>query len=174
MSAALPERVDALRAVTTRREYVGRVTLAQLPRLCEALASADGVIEYRMTFGRDEFRIAYLDLELSGDLPLVCQRTLEQFPWPLCLSQRMALVQRESDEAGLPEGYEPLLLDEGGLVPADVIQDEALLVLPLIPSMPGSEAHGEWIDDVPESTETVSDSPFAALSGLKQARKGGE
>ena len=174
MSAALPEKVDALRAATTRREYEGRVALRQLPRLCEALAAAHGEIEYRMSFGRDEFRIAYVDLELSGDLPLVCQRTLEVFAWPLRLSQRMGLIQRESEEAGLPEGYEPLLLIDGEIAPADVFQDEALLALPLIPSKPGSEAHSEWIDDVPETSETVPDNPFAALAGLKQDRTRGE
>lgn len=174
MSAALQEKVDALRAATTRREYDGRIALRQLPRLCEALAGVESEIEYRMSFGRDEFRIAYLDLELVGDLPLVCQRTLEQFAWPLRLSQRMGLIQRESDEDGLPEGYEPLLLVAGEIVPADVIQDEALLVLPLIPSKPGSEAHSEWVDEVAEETETVPDSPFAALAGFRQDRTSGE
>jgi len=174
MSAALPEKVDALRAVTSRREYEGRVALRQLPRLCEALASADGEIAYRMQFGRDELRIAYLDLELVGELPLVCQRTLEQFAWPLRLSQRMGLIRRESEESGLPEGYEPLLLTDGEIALADVIQDEALLVLPLIPSKPGSEAHSEWIDEVTDTTETVPENPFAALAGLKQERKRGE
>lgn len=174
MSAALPEKVDALRAVTSRREYEGRVALRQLPRLCEALASTDGELRYRMIFGRDELRIAYLDLELDGELPLVCQRTLEAFAWPLRLSQRMGLIRNESEEAGLPEGYEPLLLDDGEIAPAEVMQDEALLVLPLIPSKPGSEALAEWIDEAEDLTETVPGNPFAALAGLKHERKGGE
>ncbi len=167
MSAALPEKVEALRAVATRREYQGRIALRQLPRLCEALANAEGQVEYRFEFGRDEFRIAYLDLELTGELPLVCQRTLEPFAWPLRLSQRMGLIQRESDEAGLPEGYEALLLMDGELALADVIQDEVLLALPLIPSKPGSDEHSEWIDDADAATETVTDNPFAALAGFK-------
>ena len=134
----------------------------------------NGDLEYRMSFGRDELRVAYLDLELVGELPLVCQRTLEVFEWPLRLSQRMGLMQRESEEAGLPEGYEPLLLIDGEITLADVIQDETLLVLPLIPSKPGSEAHSEWIDDHVvignEKSETVPDNPFAVLAGLKQNR----
>ena len=174
MSAALPEKVDALRAVTTRREYEGRVKLRQLPRLSQALANAEGDIGYRFDFGRDELGIAYLDLELAGELPLVCQRTLETFAWPLRLSQRLGLLRSEVEEAGLPAEYEPLLLIDGEIVPADVIQDEALLALPLIASSPGSEAHAEWIDDDAEESQSVPDSPFAALAGLKQESTRGE
>ncbi len=174
MSAALPEKVDALRAAATRREYEGRVKLRQLPRLSQALANADGDLDFRLGFGRDELGIAYLDLELAGDLPLVCQRTLEIFSWPLRLSQRLGLLKTEGEEAGLPAEYEPLLLVDGEIAPADVIQDEALLALPLIPSRPGSEAHAEWIDEVPEETQSVPDNPFAALAGLKPQSTRGE
>ncbi len=182
MSAALPEKVDATRAVSVGRRFEGSVALRQLPRLGDALAGTEGVIDYRIEFGRDALGIAYLDLKLTGELPLVCQRTLEIFGWPLRLSQRLGLVRRESDEASLPEGYEALLLVDGQVEPLEVVQDEALLALPLIPARPGTEERSEWIDDAPvdagsvealegEAGKAVSEHvvshPFAALAGLR-------
>lgn len=175
MSAALPEKVDAARAVATRREYSGSVPLKSLPRLCGALAASDGSLAYRIGFDRDALGISFLALEIEGDLPLICQRTLEPFGWPLHLVQRLGLVRSEHEEAGLTEDYEALLLEDGEVDLADVIQDEALLAIPLIPLSPGSESQAEWIDPgQPDEDEVVS--PFAALASLKQKqnRKAGE
>jgi len=168
MSAALPEKVDALRAVTARREYRGRTTVRSLSRLRESLASHEGDIDYRLSFGRDDLGIAYLDLELVGQLRLVCQRTLEPFDWPLRLSQRMGLIRDETGESALPEGYEPLMHRDGEIFPAEVIEDEVLLALPLIPVSPGSESAGEWMDPEEEIIETTAPNPFAALARLRK------
>ena len=167
MSAALPEKVDALRAVTARREYQGSITVRSLLRLRESLESHEGDIDYRLSFGRDVLGISYLDLDLVGQLRLVCQRTLEPFDWPLRLSQRMGLIRDETGESALPEGYEPLMHREGEIFPHAVIEDEVLLALPLIPVSPGSEAAGEWMDPEDEIVETTTPNPFAALARLK-------
>ena len=166
MSALLPEVVDAWRMVTAQRRFEGTVPLARLPRLAEALADSQGECRYVLQFGRDPLGVAFLGLELRAGLPLTCQRSLERFVLPVHLEQRLGLLRHESEEAGLPEGYEPVLLDEdASLRPLDLVEDELILALPLVPVSPDAAAIATDEDDAAETPRTAT--PFAALAALK-------
>ncbi|PZQ10479.1 MAG: hypothetical protein DI564_15950 [Rhodanobacter denitrificans] len=165
MSAALPETVDAWRMVQGQRAFQGRLPLAGFARLSDSLADADGDVAYDLEFGRDAYGIAFLRLHVDAGLPLICQRTLERFVQPVTIDQRLGLISKEQDEAGLPEGYEPLLIADGQLVPADVIEDELILTLPVVPVSPGAPL--EFTTGAEEADETARENPFAVLARLK-------
>jgi len=166
MSLALPERVDASRMVQARRSFQGTLPLASLGRLRASLAATDGVAVYDLEFGRDELGIAYLAVHVETELPLTCQRTLEVYRQPVRLDQRLGLVEDEREEAALPAGYEPLLIADGQVNLADVIEDELILALPVVPLKPGAPL--EW-QDAPEAEAADEEpNPFAALARLKK------
>ena len=172
MSVTLPESVDAWRMVSARRSFQGVLPIAALRRLGEALAGTEGTAQYELDFGRDEFGTAYLDLRVQAPLTLTCQRTLEPFVLPVTVDSRLGLIRFEREEAALPPEVEPLLVaDDGKLNLADVIEDELLLALPLIPVNPDSELPEEVVGPGPEeasSGEGRSDNPFAVLRELKK------
>jgi len=166
MSLALPERVDASRMVQARRSFHGKLPLASLKRLRGSLAADDGVAEYELEFGRDELGVDYLALHVDAELALTCQRTLEVFRQPVHIDQRLGLIRDEGEEAALPSGYEPLLITDGEINLADVIEDELILALPVVPLKPGEPL--EW-NDAPddEPVEEEPPNPFAVLAKLK-------
>lgn len=167
MSAALPDRVNVARQVLARRIYEGALPLAAMPRLRGSLAATDGDARYSVEFGKDGIGIAWLALRVEADLPLVCQRTLEIFVYPVSIDQRLGVIANEAEEAGLPPDYEPLLVASGELAIADVIEDELILALPVVPLKPGAPL--EWNDrPVEESVDEVPSSPFAVLGTLKK------
>ena len=168
MSTALPDVVDAWRMVTSHRVFEGRLPLASMSRLGGSLADTDGDCGYQVEFGRDEFGIAYIDIRAETALPLICQRTLECFELAVRIEQRMGLIRDESEEAALPEGYEPVLLSEDGrLHAAQLIEDELILAIPVVPVSPGTEAiEPQWPVDEDE-IEDERPHPFATLSALK-------
>ncbi|HSX61454.1 MAG TPA: YceD family protein [Tahibacter sp.] len=169
MSAPFPEIVDAWRMVSARRSFNGHLPVAHLPRLADALAAPDGTIAYDIEFDRDELGVAYLALRAQAELTVICQRTLEPFAMPVNVDTRLGLITREEDEAGLPPGYEPLLLESAEIRPAEVIEDELLLALPLIPVKPGlEESDYHWSTDPEQAEEPQRPNPFAALSSLKK------
>ncbi len=172
MSVTLPESVDAWRMVSARRSFQGVLPIAALRRLGEALAGTEGTAQYELDFGRDEFGTAYLDLRVQAPLTLTCQRTLEPFVLPVTVDSRLGLIRFEREEAALPPEVEPLLVaDDGKLNLADVIEDELLLALPLIPVNPDSTLPEEVVGPGPEevsSGEGRSDNPFAVLRELKK------
>lgn len=158
--------------VTARRSFEGTLPIASMARLRELLASPEGSVEYALEFGRDSFGISYIDVHAKADLTVICQRSLEPFVLPLVVQARLGLIKLERDEAGLSPDCEPLLVPEDGrLNPADVIEDEMLLALPLVPINPDSSVPDEVSGHAPEedfSSDERSENPFAVLRELKK------
>ncbi|MDR2013229.1 MAG: YceD family protein [Rhodanobacter sp.] len=164
----MPVRVDVARQVQARSVYEGTLPLVALQRLRGSLIADEGDARYVIEFGRDKFGVACLALRVEAGLPLLCQRTLEPFVHPVAIDQRLGLIADESEEAALPPGYEPLLVAEGVLNLAEVIEDELILALPVVPFKPGVPL--EWTDHAtPEPPDAMRTSPFAALGTLKKS-----
>jgi len=178
MSASLPERLDAERMVAARRSFHGSLTVASMKRLVQALASDRGEVEYDLEFGMEAPGIRCLALRAATRVTLECQRSLEAFEHPLDVDVRLGLIEDERDEAGLPAGFEPLLLEGGMLNPALVIEDELLLALPPYPMKndPGAEPEPKtwngqrWTSAQPDDPER-RENPFAVLRELKKPQR---
>jgi uncharacterized protein len=168
MSATLPPQMDIWRMVANQRRFEGSVPLAQMPRLVEVLADSDGECRYVVEFYRDPLKIDVMHIQLSASLPLICQRSLERFVHQVEIDQRLGLISEESQEAAMPEGMEAVLVDRGGDVsPLELIEDELLLAVPLVPVSPNaSELDPEWVHE--EALEEDKPNPFAALQTLKE------
>jgi DUF177 domain-containing protein len=170
MSVALPERLDASRMVQARRSFEGKLPIASFQRLRGSLAAVEngakveGEARYELEFGKDELGVAFLAVRVDADLPLTCQRTLEVYKQPVHIDQRLGLISEESEEAALPPGYEPLLIADGAMNLADVIEDELILALPVVPLKPGAPL--EWHDE--GAVEESEPNPFAELAKLKK------
>lgn len=155
--------------VEARRQFRGVLPVASLSRLREALADVRGLVEYELEFGRDALGVPFVAVRARAGLNLQCQRTLDVFEHPLDVDVRLGVIGHEREEAALPPGYEPLLVEDGVLEPAKVIEDELLLALPAFPVKPGSEPPEEG-----QEVQQVSrreDNPFAVLRELKKKQR---
>ena len=163
--------------VAARRGFEGSIPLASMVRLRDSLVDSEGEVRVAIEFDRDALRVSYVELRIDAELPLECQRSLQRFLHPVRLVQRLGLLQssvgqsgadqdEEAGEAALPEGYEPLWLPEDGLLrPAELVEDELILAVPVVPVAPGTQAlERDWS---PAADEAASSHPFAALSALK-------
>jgi uncharacterized protein len=171
MSTALPPVLDAWRAVSAGARYEGSLPLERLARLMPSLVDAEGKVDYVVQFGRDALEQAYVELAVKARLPMQCQRSLERYLQPVDLVQRLGLITREAQEAALPEGTEPLLLEgTAELNPAELIEDELILALPVVPIDPeADELAAEWPAEVDAPDDKPN--PFAALAALKDRNK---
>lgn len=170
-SERVPEVLDAWRMVTARRGFEGRLPLSALTRLQGSLVdTGGGDVRFSLDFDRDGLQVPYVELRIDAELPLECQRSMERFLLPVQIVQRLGLIRDEAEEAALPPGYEPLLVPEDGqLRTAELVEDELILAVPVVPVKPGSEAvERDW----PASEiEQERANPFAALSALKKPGK---
>jgi uncharacterized protein len=171
MSATLPGKIDATRAAQARLLLEGRLPLSALRRLRPSLADDAGEVAYRLAFERDELGLVRIAVHAEATLSLICQRTLEAYPQPVVVDRRLGVIARESDEAALPADHEPLLSADAMVSPADVIEDELILALPIVPRNPLiGPADVADPDRVGNDTRGDGPGPFAALEGWKRDR----
>ena len=154
--------------VAAQREFAGRIPLAAMTRLRDSLLEPEGDARYVLAFGTDALKLPFAELRIEADLPLECQSSLQRFVLPVRLVQRLGLIREEADEAALPEEYEALLVEADGMLkPAELVEDELILAMPVVPVSPDAEVVER--EFVPSAEETAQANPFAALAGLKKA-----
>ncbi|MBS0569733.1 MAG: DUF177 domain-containing protein [Proteobacteria bacterium] len=156
--------------VQARRSFQGSLPLASLPRLRGSLAAAEGAVDFDLDFGKDDLGVAHLRVRADASLPLTCQRTLQVFHLPVHVDTRLGLIAREDDEAALPGGYEPLLTADGAVHLAEVVEDELILALPVVPVKPGAEHQAPAFASAAQDDADGPDKPFAALQNLKHKK----
>lgn len=155
--------------VSARRVFEGELPLASLSRLGDLLAGSEGVVRYRVEFGRDVLQVPFAKVWIEAGLPLTCQRSLQPFVLPVAVEQSLGLIRDESEEAALPPGYEPLLVPEDGrIVPVELVEDELILAVPVVPVSPDAPVVDRDWPVRPEEAEAAN--PFAALKALKAGK----
>ncbi|MEO8161468.1 MAG: YceD family protein [Arenimonas sp.] len=168
MSATLPAVVDVWRMVTARRQFEGILPLSAFPRLRESLLDAEGECRFALEFGRDAMDQPFVEVRADAELPLQCQRTLERYLHRVRLVQQLGLITTEAQESALPEHMEPLLVPESGELQAiDLVEDELILALPVVPMDPESTLP----DAFRAGDEEDKPNPFGALSALKDNKQ---
>ncbi len=169
MSAGLPDSLDVWRAAASGRVYTGRVELAKLTRLLPSLVDADGTCEFRIAFSRDASGQAAVQVSASAELPLQCQRSLERFVLEVQVEQTLGLIRSEAEEAALLPEMEPVLVPESGMMRLlDLLEDELILAVPVLPIRPGTEPVESDFAGEGDEEEADRPNPFAALEALKR------
>ena len=129
----IPLRVKASQAVLRHEAFAGSVPLAKLPRLAASLAQDSGALQVELQATRDEEGQDWLHGEIRGRLPLTCQRGLHAFDWDCDVALSLALVESEAEEEKLLKDAEPYRVEDDELPLRDLVEDEVLLALPMMP-----------------------------------------
>ena len=108
------------------------IPLADFPRVQPRLGATVGTISGRVRFRR-EGGLAVAAVEVSGAVPLVCQRCLALMSWPIDGSALVALIPAESQADEVPEHLEPMWAPGGRASLRDLLEEELLLCLPIVP-----------------------------------------
>ncbi len=172
MSRDFPDWIDVSRAAEAGRCFAGRLPLARMPRVIELLAEprADEAVDFEISAMRDDHALARFEVRISGSVPMICQRRLARYFQPIDSSSSVAVVESERALDGLPEDLEPKLVPDGRMKLAELVEDELLLALPLVPRDPASEpvaalSAGESGNIEEDRAEK---GPFAVLEKLRR------
>ena len=162
----LPELVNPLRLADRGAELQGRIDPVSLERLGTMLAGPGGSIELTLRFGRETKGPAIVAGELAAQVELLCQRCMKPFLYSHSFEFRLGVVEDEEQAERLPEGLEPLVVIDEQLRIADLVEDELILGLPLIPMHEATDCNdelGRWQIE----GESSKENPFSVLEGLK-------
>jgi uncharacterized protein len=111
----------------------GELQLGKLTRLVGMLHSDAGSVRASLKFGQRRSGWPEVELTYTAALELTCQRCLEPFSHELAGCVRVVLADAGSAPVEVPEGYEPFELADGRFSPAELIEDELIVSMPLVP-----------------------------------------
>jgi len=174
MSNRLPDIVKPLHLAETRQTLSGYLPLEKMPRLVPLLSTPQGIVEVELEFGVDEQKIRYAKGHLQTTLNLICQRCFRNMPLPVNAGITIGMVHTIEEADLLPESYEPLLLKEPVVSLLEMIEDELILLLPLVIRHQENECPVKQdfstatVQDEPEQVEYQN--PFAVLEQLKKSK----
>lgn len=127
---SLPD-LDAFAA--REAEVSGEIELKRLSRLRDMLHADEGSVRASLCFGPSQRGWVRLRLAYEATLRLVCQRCLDPMDFEARDESKLGLVETAASEALLPEDFEAVLLEEERFNPAQLLEDELLMALPLVP-----------------------------------------
>ncbi|MGH8289282.1 MAG: YceD family protein [Steroidobacteraceae bacterium] len=144
------------------------IPLAELPRLKSRIAGIGGSVRGTARFGR-ESGFAVAELSLAGVAALQCQRCMQSMELPIDSTTCVALIAAEAQAAEVPDELEPVLAREGRISAGELVEEELLLALPIVPLH--EEPRGCAVPAfaplvVGAEPEQVSQRPFAGLAEL--------
>jgi len=136
MSREYPDWLDPWKAAEGHRTLAGSMPLKRMPRLRPLLASSEGEVRFSAAFDFDQQARVTISIAVDGQLPLICQRSLEPYLEPVHRQSLLGVIENISEEAMMPLNYEPVLVENRRLALLDLLEDELLLGLPQVPRKP--------------------------------------
>jgi len=173
MLSQLPEQADPRRLCEQGKGFKGSIALRDFPRLAPLLTSDEGEAAFTLEFDQDAERRLRIRGHVTASLVVCCQRCLNDMTLDVDVRFQLSPVSGPQEAEQLPEDYDPLLLEERLLHPADLIEDELILAVPSAPRHPEAQCRVNLADFkveqvAVEDEEPAKDNPFAVLANLKR------
>lgn len=176
-----PRQLDVQATCRDGRSLQGELPLATMPRLAASLYgqldaatcatwAAQGLT--RPVAGSEPE--LWLHLQADAVVQLQCQRCLQAMAQSLVVDRRFLFVRREEDAERLDEELEDdVLALPQRLDLAELLEDELILALPLVPRHAGACPQPLPLLATESATADESPHPFAGLAALRGKLAGG-
>ena len=166
----LPIQVDPFRFADNAICLQGTMYIKDLQRLASGLYANDGEIKANIEFGVDRQGIHFLRGQITACLTLQCQRCLEPFGYEIESRFLSGVVRSEEEANQLPKGYDQLIVKEDRLVIQDVVEDELIVNLPIVPMHQVNDCKLKLPLEIEtnEPVEVGKENPFKVIEFLKR------
>jgi len=169
MQNPFPKKCDPWQAADRNKLFEFNIETNKLSRLKFA-GNSTSWLKASFDFYRED-RKALLEIKLTGELSLECQRCLQPLLTPFSSKNTLVMVKGEQEATKLSAHYEPVLVDDTDLITLlDLVEDEILLGLPQIVKHKECQltykmaSQNNTMAIEPEKKEN----PFAVLQQLKK------
>jgi uncharacterized protein len=134
-------RFDAFRLSAREERIAGSLDARELDNVADELAPGDDPvpIAWSIEGRRNAEGRPSLAIDVTGSVPLVCQRCLRRLDWPVEQATEVLLAGNERELAALDtESEVEVILAEAPLDAEALVEDELVLSLPFAPRHQGA------------------------------------
>ncbi|MGY8872936.1 MAG: YceD family protein [Pseudomonadales bacterium] len=168
----LPKIVDPRKLAEREVRITGQASVKEMPRVRSYLCEDGDVIDVNLLFSLDERRIRIITGDAKGRVHMTCQRCLEAVQVDVQADFNLAIAFNEERAKQLPRYYDPLIVEDEEIELLQVIEEELILSLPLVPYHTDCSIQTQFGDaDMAEKPENEKPNPFKVLAQLKANKK---
>lgn len=168
MSAGLPVEIDPFRLAGQGARLQGTLPLAAMTRLMDSvLGPENGQVVVDLRFDTSENGVPSVTGQLQTIVQMRCQRCLE--PMDVKLDVAPAMQLRSADEPASQKEQQETLLVQGPLRLRELVEDELLLALPMLPRHGMEQCSAAQYVAHSDASESAAQAnhPFAQLGKWK-------
>lgn len=170
MNNDLPIRFDPVLFAKQGRTLSGEIPVREMSRV--ASVAYDHAVEVKMSFSSSSLKFPMVKGTIAGSIVQTCQRCMGEALVKLEHEFELVMITAESLSLASKEGHE-IFEYEGQLVETiELIEDEVILTLPIVPKHENIEdcdpTAREWLFEAEHvELEQERRNPFASLKDLK-------
>lgn len=149
----------------------GSIPVSVMSRARQLIASDVGEVGYTLDFSTDEDNLCVITGQLQMQYDVKCQRCLQVFAQQMSCKFIVSPVKNDQQAKVLPEAYGPVIVVDNKLDLAELIEDEFILAMPIVPK------HQLGTKDCVEFDNfevQQPNNPFQVLQGVKLKKQGQE
>jgi len=171
-SYSLPNKIDPFRSADHAVNLHGTLLIKDMQRLCGSLSTDEGDVTVSLQFGVNDEGVRYLQGHLETNVMLQCQRCMGSFKYGIISDLLVGIVHTEEEAAELSATYDPVIAKEGMLILSDVIEDELIISLPIVPmhDLPACKVKLPLVASSGSAAEVEKSNPFNVIELLRTER----
>jgi len=161
---SLPDQIKLFNFAKKEISLSGIYQISDFPKISEIASNNKDNVRVDLSFYLKNNKTPCVDGIIHLDLVLACQRCLDDLSITLKVNFNLAFVKHNQESEELDSHYEIYVIEEEELATHDLISDEILLSIPMVPTHDYDcikEINGQ------EIVEGKSENPFAILKKLK-------
>lgn len=168
MLNSLPATIDPIRLADEGARLTGSIPVRALRRLAGITIENGAEVQVDLQFERTAQGQREMHGRISARVALACQRCLEPLTLDITAAPLLLFARAGEPGAGLPEDTEQVVVSKP-LVLSDLVEDELLLALPMVPTHAETECRTRGYQPVAgAAAENERTGPFASLGRLKK------
>ena len=171
LNKSLPGQLKLFNFAKKEISLSGIYQIFDFPKISEIASNKKDNVRVDLSFYLKNNKTPCVDGIIQLDIVLACQRCLEDLSIELKVNFNLAFVRHNQESKELDSHYEIYVIEEEELATHDLISDEILLSIPMVP-MHDYDCIKEINEQ--EIVERKSENPFAILKEIKIADEGKE
>ena len=167
----LPRLVDHYKMANQAQELEGTIPLNEFARLCEIVSGDEGDVHLKLAFSKSDQNRTHVSGEAGVEVTLICQNCMTAFATHLSCSVDAQIVADESELRSLEEDQDGLVSAERLVPVTQLVEDELLLAVPMIPRHTEGDCPGHGFQSEVEGQPTDTENTHRPFAGLAEAMK---
>ncbi len=159
--------IDSLEFARSGMQISAEMPFADFPRLVDLLSNTQGILKYSVQGELDVNGYPVLDITMTGQCQLCCQRCMNALEYPINYHSRLMLCDQAALDALDEEGDDEVdgILSDPNLDVLALLEEEILLSLPIAPKHKLGDCQMAEGSDMQKNIQH----PFAVLEKLKRS-----